>query len=262
MTRRVGTVGLVMGILLIGPGSALAQDPEAEPAAPPPVEWDVETEVGASVFFGASDQTTIATELRLNRDSRLFEFRNESSFTYGEATDDEGESSVTSRTWQVAGNLDYRGFTWLNPYAFGSAFSSFEKRIHRRYKVGSGAKLSALDTDVTRLDLAAAVAVEQTISSEDGDGEKEWLGRWTGSARFRRSFSENRAVFETSLEYNPKFQKLDNFTLEAASSLAFRLSEIISLKLSLKDHYDNQAKSRGAPSNNDGRVLFSVLAAF
>jgi len=50
--------------------------------------------------------------------------------------------------------------------------------------------------------------------------------------------------------------------VKAESSLAFRLSEVVSLKVSVRDNFDSQAKKRGAVSNNDGRVLFSVLAAF
>ena len=56
-------------------------------------------------------------------------------------------------------------------------------------------------------------------------------------------------------------QQLENYTFQAESSLAFRLSEVVSLKMSVRDNFDSGAKDRGAVSNNDGRVLFSVLAA-
>jgi len=262
---RSGTAAVILALLLAGAGpaqGAAQASAQTDPSPPPsPVDWTIETEVGASIFFGASDQTTVATELGINRESQLFELQGDFSFLYGEATNDEGEGSVTKRSWEVGANLDYQGFSWLNPYIFGSAVSSLEKRIHRRFKAGSGAKLTALDTEVSQLDFALAVLVEQTISSEDDNGREEWLGRWSAEAKYRRSFSEDRAVFESSLDYNPKFQQLNNFTFRAESSLAFRLSEIISLKLSVQDHFDNQAKKRGAISNNDGRVLFSVLAA-
>ncbi len=254
---KAGIVALAVGLLLGAPGSVQAQE---EPAPPP--EWTVEAEVGASIFFGATDQTTVATELGLNRESRLFELQNNFAFLYGEATDDEGESSVTKRSWELKGNVDYQGFSWVNPYVFGSAASSLEKRIHRRYKGGAGAKLSVLDSEASQLNFSAALLVEQTVSSEEGNGAEEWLGRWTGGVKYRRSFSEERAVFEAGVDYNPTFHQLDNFTFEAESSVAFRLSEIVSLKLSVRDNFDNQAKGRGANSNNDGRVLFSVLAAF
>jgi len=137
-----------------------------------------------------------------------------------------------------------------------------EKRIHRRFSAGSGAKLTALDTDVSRLDFAAALLVEQTQSSDEGDGDEVWLGRWTGQAEYRRSFSQERAVFEARMDYNPKFKEIESYTLQGESSLAFRLSQVVSLKVSVRDNFDSGAKERGAVSNNDGRVLFSVLAAF
>jgi hypothetical protein len=256
MVRLLGFFGL---LFLVTGSDLSAQGP---PADPPPPEWSAETELGASVFFGASDQTTMATDLGVTREGQRFELQTGLSFLYGEVTDEEGESTVNKRLWKAEANLDYQGFSWVNPYIFGSAQSNLEKRIRRRYKAGSGAKLTLLDTDVSSLDFAAAVAVEQTESYDGPDGEAVWLGRWTGAAKYRRSFSDDRAVFVTSVDYNPKFQQLDNFTFETESSLAFRLSEIISLKLSVQDHFDNQAKARGAASNNDGQVLVSVLAAF
>jgi len=257
---KAGTVALVGGLLLATPGFSEAQADVADlPTLP---DWTIETEVGASIFFGATDQTTVAAELGMQRDSRLFELQNDLSFTYGEASDNDGGTTVNKRSWKAGANLDYRAFSWVNPYIFGSALSSLEKRIHRRYKAGTGAKLTALDSEVSRLDFALAILLEQTQSSEEGNGSGEWLGRWTGAVQYRRSFSEERAVFEAGVDYNPKFQQLDNYTLEAEGSVAFRLSEVLGLKLSVQDNFDNQAKSRGAISSNDGRVLFSVLATF
>ena len=257
---KAGIVTLVAGIFLASPAFAEAQSDSAPP--PPPPDWSFETEVGASFFFGATDQTTVAAEVGMKRESQFFEFQSGLAFLYGEATDGEGESFVNKRSWELAANLDYRGFSWLNPFVLGSAESSLEKKIHRRYKAGTGAKLTALDSDVSKLELASAILVEQTISSEEGNGSKEWLSRWTWAMFFRRSFSEERAVFEAGVDYNPKLRQLDNFTLQAESSLSFRLSEVLRLKLSVRDNFDNGAKDRGAVSNNDGRVLFSVLAAF
>ncbi|MCK5649780.1 MAG: cytochrome c oxidase assembly protein, partial [Gemmatimonadetes bacterium] len=150
---KAGIVALVVGLFLGAPGLAEAQADSAAP--PPPPDWAIETEVGANVFFGATHQTTVATELGMSRKSQLFELQNALSFLYGEATDDEGESFVNKRSWRLAGNLDYRGFSWLNPYVLGSALSSLEKKIHRRYKGGGGAKLTAVDTEVSRLEFAA-----------------------------------------------------------------------------------------------------------
>jgi hypothetical protein len=80
--------------------------------------------------------------------------------------------------------------------------------------------------------------------------------------RFRRSFSDARMVLSSEAEYNPVFDQFANFTVKSESSLSFALSRVVSLKLSLVDNYDSRAKDRGARSNNDGRLLFSVLGSF
>jgi hypothetical protein len=256
--------GLIL--LLAGvPKPALAQDtipPTSQDPPPPSVDWSVDTEVGASAFFGAKDQTTVASKLGLVRVGEAFEVETDLSFLYGESTDDQGDNFVNKRSWEVASNVDYRGFSRANPYFFGSVLASLEKKIDRRYKGGVGAKFTLLDSEVSRLDLALAIMGEKTFEADGGNGDEEFLGRWTGAASYRRSFSDDRAVFEAGVDYNPGFRTFDNFTFEAEGSLAFRLSEIVSLKLSVEDNYDNRAKDRGALSNNDGRVLFSVLASF
>jgi hypothetical protein len=72
----------------------------------------------------------------------------------------------------------------------------------------------------------------------------------------------DRVVIAAEMEYNPVFDQFENYTVLAEGSVAFQLSEIVSLKLSVVDNYDSRAKTRGARGNNDGRVLFGVLSAF
>jgi hypothetical protein len=243
-------------------GGPLAIPLHQEQDSAPRVEWDLDTEVGASVFFGASDQTTVATKISSARMGPRFEVEGEAAYMYGESTDAEGNSFVNKRFWEVGTNLNYRGFSRVNPYVFGQVLSSLEKKIDIRYHGGAGAKATLRDTDRTRIDLAVAVLAEMTVEDAPGNGEDELLARWTGSFKLRRSFSEERVVFETETRYNPVFDEFANYTISSESSLGFRLSEIISLKLSLVDNYDSRAEERGARSNNDGRVLFSVLASF
>jgi putative membrane protein len=263
--KKVGPAAVLAALFLVGPGAAAGQgnleSPDQNLSQPPP-DWAIETELGGSVFFGATDQITVATEMGLQRESQLYVLDIDLGFLYGEVGEEGGESSVNKRSWEVASNLDYQGYAWINPYVFGSVDSSLEKRIHFRYKAGSGAKLTLLDTEVSRLDFAAALLFEQTFSTADGADDEDLLGRWTGQAEYRRSFSQERAVFEARMDYNPKFRQIESFTLQAESSLAFRLSQVVSLKVSVRDNFDSGAKERGAVSNNDGQVLFGVLAAF
>jgi hypothetical protein len=255
--RRTPEVGVVIAVLLLaGSGSpVLAQESE-------PPEWAFESEVGASVLFGASNQTTVAIRVAADRRAAGFELENDLSFLYGEAKAEDGRSFVNKRSWEIGSNLNYRGYSWVNPYVFGSVLASLEKKIDRRYKGGAGAKLTALNSEVSRLDLAAAILAEKTEESSEVNGDEEVLARWSGELRYRRSFSEERMVFSAETEYNPVFNEFDNYTLFAESSIAFKLSEIVSLKLSVVDNYDSRAKNRGARDNNDGRILFSVLSSF
>lgn len=234
----------------------------AQEEAPSPPRWAVESEVGVNIFFGASDQTTVATKVAADRRTPQFELENDLSYLYGEASDDAGETFVNKRAWSLDSNLDYRGFSRVNPYIFAGALSSLEKAIEVRYKGGAGAKLTALDSETSRLDFALAVLGEKTVDDSPGNGETEILARWAGEFNLRRSFAEDRTVFEAKANYSPVFDEADNYTVTAESSIAFKLSEIISLKLSLVDNYDSRAESRGARGNNDGQVLFSVLSSF
>jgi hypothetical protein len=226
------------------------------------VEWNLDAEAGASFFFGAKEQATIATTLGVGRHSEEYQVDTEISFLYGEATDADGDSFVNKRMWEVEANVDYQGFSWVNPYVFGSALSSLQRGIKSRFKFGAGGIFTILDSEVTQLDLRLAMLGEQTNEANGATGEQDFLGRWTGQVSFRRTFSEERTVLEAALDYNPGVREFADFTFEVQSSLAFEVTEILSLKLSVKDNYDNGAKERGALSNNDGQLLFSVLASF
>ena len=257
MKRTALFFALCLVALVLSKAPAAAQEEAADSVA-----WAVEAEAGASVFFGASDQTTVTSAVGVVRKSARWESDNGFSYLYGEATDDAGNTSVIKRGWGVLSTLNYRRFERVNPFAFGSAESSYEKKIDLRLKGGAGAKLTARDSETTRLDFSVALLGEQTFKDTPDDGDGELLARWSGAFALRRSFSEDRAVFDASAEYNPVFDEVANYTINAETSIAFKLSEIISLKLSVVDKFDSRAEERGARDNNDGQVLFSVLASF
>jgi hypothetical protein len=249
----------LLGVLLLPSGlPPLSAQEGEEPQRP----WSFESEVGASMFFGASDQTSISTRLAADRKGSVFELDNRGSFLYGEATTEEGLTYVNKRSWEVGSNLSYRGFSRLNPYVFAKGLSSFERRIHRRYNAGAGGRVTVMDDRRSRLDFSLALLAERTLEEAGDGGDDELLARWTGRVRFRRSFSDARMVLSSEAEYNPVFDQFANFTVKSESSLSFALSRVVSLKLSLVDNYDSRAKDRGARSNNDGRLLFSVLGSF
>lgn len=262
MTRLATTVSVTTRLFLLPLSFLGASQVLAQEEAPPATEWSGEGEVGASVFFGASDQTTVAVAFGLDRTSPRYQWENDLSYLYGEASNDVGETFVNKRSWSVGTNLDYRGFSWVNPYVFGTVLSSLEKAIKSRVKAGAGARLTALDSEATKLSFGLAVLGERTVERSPDDGDPEILARWASEASFRHVFMGERTVFEVKGNYSPVLDEIDNFTVTAESSIAFTLTEILSLKLSVVDNYDSRATDRGALDNNDGRVLFSILSAF
>jgi hypothetical protein len=257
MKRSAWGHGILFLAAALFPGAAFSQ--EAEPDS---VTWAFESEVGASIFFGATDQTTVAAKVGLDRKGVRFELENDIYYLYGEASGEGGDTFVNKRSWSLGSNLDYRGFSRVNPYLFGSALSSLEKAIEIRYEGGAGAKFTAVESEVTHLDLAVAVLGERTQKRSEDNGDSETLARWKGEFNLRRTLAEGRTVFQLKADYNPVFDEFADFTVRAETSVAFQLSEIISLKLSLVDNYDSRAEERGAADNNDGRMLFSVLSSF
>jgi hypothetical protein len=249
--------GFLLLFSCLNPSLSFAQETDESS-----IIWRFESEVGAAIFFGASDQTTVAMKVGIDGENGRFKLENDLSYLYGEASGESGSTFVNKRSWSVGTNLDYKGFSRMNPYLFGSALSSLEKAIRIRYKGGVGAKLTALESETTVLDLAVAVLGEKTEERSSDNGGSEVLARWAGVLNLRRTFSEDRTVFEFKTEYSPGFKELADFTVRAETSLAFKLSEILMLKLSVVDNYDTGAMDRGAVSNNDGRVLFSVLSSF
>jgi hypothetical protein len=128
-----------------------------------------------------------------------------------------------------------------------------------------GGKVGVVEgSDATRLELSLAVLAERTFPTEraldDADDELEAI--WLARVRARRELSEGRVTLQSETRYQPTFDRIDDFTLTSTSSLAFALTEVVSLKLTFVDNYDSGAIERGARINNDGQFFVSVLSAF
>ncbi len=227
--------------------------------------WAWEAEVGANLFFGNTEQKTVASRLGVERADSAFEVSGGFKFDYGEAQDKEGSSFVNRRSWVVDGALDYRPFAPLSPFAFVSAESSLESRIDRRYSGGAGGKYTFIRGEVDRLDVSLAALGERTTPRPEGDETAsgvETLGRLSGRLRFRKGFSEGRITLAHETSYRPRMTEFANYTVQSLTSLAFQVRQGVSLKVSFEDRYDSRAKDRGASGNNDGKVLFGLLTTF
>lgn len=254
LTRLLGRALLLVAICV----APLAGQEEEEERP-----WSIEGELGASVFFGASEQTAAVFRSAFEHADDAWDISLSGSFSYGEAQDQEGTSFVNNRSWMVLAGLDYEADAW-SPFFFGSSEGSFERAIDLRMTGGVGSRYNFIRNDRTRLDLSVALTAEFTRPRGSGGQtvEDNWLARWSIRGRTRRDLWEGRGEFNLVTFFRPALGDSDDYTIDLDASMSFALNGSLTLKLSLVDRYDNLAVSRGAQANNDGRIYFSVLAAY
>lgn len=253
-----GSVGVLLLSVLCAAAPAQAQEDEA------PSPWSASGEVGGSLLFGASDQTTFLLETGLEHESEQVVFGTELGFEYGEAQVLEGEPYVNKRSWSSAVSLDYTPAGRVNPYVSVTAEGGLERQIDLRVSAGLGARYRFVREDDRRLDMSLAALLERTDprSDLDDEGAVETLARWSARLRARRSMRDGGVVFDLVGFYRPTLtEPTRDFTVEVNSSLTFALTRQVGLKVSLADTYDALAEDRGARDNNDGRLFFSLSAS-
>lgn len=223
--------------------------------------WDFAGEVGGALFFGNTSQTTFTTRLATEMADSVREFSVDGRFFYGQARTDEGRSFVNKRSWKVATSYTHEPSDRFSAFLSSDVEGSLERRIDRRYDLGLGAKMRLQRFDRGRTDLSVTLLAERTEvrGSEEDD---ELLARWSARLRLRRSLAEERLSLQSETQYRPEFDRLGDFTLSSTSSVGFELNRTVTLKLTFVDNYDSEARARGADSNNDGQILFSVLSSF
>lgn len=255
--RRVPTRYAVLAILLVAavaaPDRLHAQDAEV---------FQIDAELGASLFFGASEQTAVLIRNGIEWNSPTREFAFSWGFDYGEAEDADGGRFVNKRSWIVQTSADYLPGGRVSPFVFATAEGSYERQIDFRTSGGAGAKYRFVDNDRSRIDFSLAALIERTDprSTPGVASEAVSVGRWSARFRLRHGFTEG-VLFDLVAFYRPKMGDFDDHTWDATASMQVALSSVFGLRLSVIDKYDSLAESRGARSNHDGRAYFSVVAA-
>lgn len=224
--------------------------------------WDVQVEANASLFFGNTSQSTVTTRLSVARADSTLELDTGAEFTYGESQTGERETFVAKRSWRAALTADYRPFARVSPFAIVGAESSLEKRIDLRYSGGAGAKYVLVRSERTASDLSLAVLAERSLLPDTaGPRIERTLARYSARYRLEREIGERVALAHETF-FRPEVDALDRFTLTSRTSFAYKVAEFLALQLSFLDNYDSEARTRGARSNNDGELVFGVLATF
>jgi Protein of unknown function, DUF481 len=219
-------------------------------------------ELGASVFFGNTSQIAVTTAATTERSSNDLGFVSRMSYTYGEATDLDGKTTVNKRSWNVGTDLNLYPERPVNAFISGKVESVFEKKIDLRWNVGGGARVQFFRGPTGGAEFSVAVVAERTIPRREVGQAAVTVAKWSSRVRLTRELAEGRITFQFDTTYEPEWRDLGTFTLGLSNSLAFQLTEGLALQVSVKDSYDSQAVSRGARTNNDGQLFFSVVSTF
>lgn len=228
--------------------------------------WDGEVELGANYLFGNVSQTLVASRLGLAHADSTWEKGAAARFAYGRAEDADGDSRLTHRSWLATATAGYLPFATLSYIAQAGVESSFERLIDARYTAGGGVRYAVVRSPTSLVDASLSLLAEKTTYDEDVadlDPEAEdVLARLAALVRARRTMGEDRIILESETGFRPDLGDFDNYLVTTINSIAYKLSERIGLKLSLVDSYDSRAEDRGAESNNDGQLFFSLLGTF
>lgn len=228
--------------------------------------WSGEAEIGANYFFGNTEQSLVTTRLEGSNADSLREIGGDARFTYGKASDSEGRSRLSNRSWALNGSFDLYPFAFVSYFALGGLESSFQREIDLRSTVGGGVKLTFVRDSLRLLDWSLGLVAETTTFDEDVEAidpdADETIARWSSRFRAKRTVGDDRVVLDHVTLYRPKAGELGDYVVSTASSVAYKLTDTIALKLSFVDVYDSRAEDRGARSNNDGQVFFSLLGTF
>jgi hypothetical protein len=240
---------------------ALSATFAAAPLAAQGLGRHLKAEANASLSFGNVDQSTMLTRLGASSVDSLLELTTDGYFTYGETRVD-GTPSVNKRSWGASLNANLRPFSQLTPFMLASVESSLEKRIVRRYSGGGGAKLTFVKNEGTSSDLSLALLAERTITApSDTQRVEKVYARYSARYQLLRKV-DDRVTFSLLTFYRPEFSAVRRFTSSANVALTYKLAKALALKATFVDNYDSEARGRGARSNNDGDVLFGLIATF
>lgn len=252
---------LLRGLLIAATSYCAAAALLAPPLAAQGLGRHLKAEANASLSFGNVDQTTTFTRLGASSVDSTLELSTDGYFTYGETRVD-GEPSVNKRSWGASLNANLRPFARVTPFMLASIESSLEKRIVRRYSGGGGAKLVFVKNEGTSSDVSIALLAERTITApSDTEQVEKVYARYSARYRLERKV-DDRVTFSLLTFYRPEFHALHRFTSTANIAATYRLAKALALKMSFVDNYDSEARGRGARSNNDGDILFGLVATF
>lgn len=222
----------------------------------------IEGELSGNAFYGNTRQVLASVRAERERTDSAFSLLTSARFNYGQTTTDEAGTVVSKRSWIGMVSYDFRPFADFSPFFKGTAESSFENKIRRRYSLGSGTRMNFIRNDQTELIGSLGAAAEQTLALPPGDSAGAVTrARGLSSLKWRRDIGARLSVTSEGA-YQPALGVGGDYTLTGSTTFKLKLASFAALTVGIRDNYDSMSRLRGARTNNDGELLFGILTTF
>lgn len=223
--------------------------------------WHAVTEMNASSLFGATSQMLTSVAATVSHGGEAFNADAAFKFRYGESEDDDRVKFVSARGLGLAVSLDGMPRGRFSPFFSVDLETSLEKRIASRRSAGAGAKWLVAKTNTGSVSASIGVLGERTVAISDTAVTPVRLARWSWRLKLDQRLGDRVAVSHVTL-YGPVFDAPAEYTITSTTIASYAVNKAVGLTLTLTDNYDSQARSRGAPTNNDGSLLFGIRGTF
>ncbi|MEO6877995.1 MAG: DUF481 domain-containing protein, partial [Gemmatimonadaceae bacterium] len=249
---RVALNALAAGVVLCVP---------RETAAAQKAGWHSMIEANASTLFGATSQTLMSLAAGLSHAGEGFTSDATFAFRYGESEDGQRVKFVNARGWAVNVSVDGTPNGRVSPFVLASAEASLEKRIASRRSGGVGAKWVFAKSNTGSASVSAAILGERTAALSDTAVAVTRVARWSWRIKMVQKVDDRLSLSHVTF-YGPRFNVPSQYTITSTSVGSFSINKAVALTLTFNDNFDSQARARGAPTNNDGSLLFGVRGTF
>jgi hypothetical protein len=182
-------------------------------------------------------------------------------FRYGESEDANNTRFVSARGMLATVSVQGTPKGRFSPFLSASVETSLEKRIANRRSGGAGAQIVIAKSNTGSANLSMGVLGERTLALSDTAVSAETVARWSWRAKLDQRVADRVSVSHTTY-FSPALRALAQYTVTSTTVGSVAINKSLALTLTFTDNYDSQAKMRGAPTNNDGSLLFGIRASF
>jgi hypothetical protein len=232
---------MVVGLVSLAPalGGVLA-------AQEVPDRWSADLGISVNSAGGNESLTVITTDLGVTHlETTRYELGLRGRARYGRS-----EGSEVARNLRGSLNADFRPAERWSPFVFATAEHDRFRRLDLRLNTGTGLKHTFWRDGWSEVSMSGAVLYsfeDQAVPDTVGTGVTH-TARWSWRGRARRQPREG-TRFEQVVFFQPAWNRMGDYLLEAQTSGRIALSEALAFTTSILYQRDNQPPPEVSPDD-------------